>query len=150
MRERERERERERDYLCESVLMLMICYFLMTQVIFPFSYYSTSARLYSLSQVTTLSPFICVSGAALSWFSSFLTDRQYYIIMRNYKSPTALLRQGVPQGSGVVPLLFIIYIMLLGHIMRCYGFHYHCYADNIQIYNACCPDPPSHITIFVC
>ncbi len=48
---------------------------------------------------------IGISGAALAWFSSYLTDRQYYITMHNYKSPTAPLKQGVPQGSVEGPLL---------------------------------------------
>ncbi len=87
-----------------------------------------------------------VSGAALSWFSSYLTDRQYNIAMHNYKSTTALLRQGVPQGSVLGPLLYIIYIMPLGHIMRHCGFHYHCYADDIQIYTACSPDSNDQTT----
>lgn len=66
---------------------------------------------------------IGVSHATLFWFSFYLTDRQYYITMHNYKSPTTLLSQGVPQGSVLGPLLFITYIMPLGHIIRRHGFH---------------------------
>ncbi|KAI2657428.1 putative RNA-directed DNA polymerase from transposon BS [Labeo rohita] len=72
-----------------------------------------------------------VSGAAFSWFSSCLTEGHYYIAMHNYKFPTALLRQGFPQGSVLSPLLY--YIMPLGHITCRYGFNYHCYAEDIQI-----------------
>ncbi len=72
--------------------------------------------------------------------SLYLTDRQYYITMYNYKSPTTLLSHGVPQGSVLGPLLFITYIMPLRNIIRCHSSHYHCYADDIQIYIACRPD----------
>ena len=47
---------------------------------------------------------------ALSWFASYLTDRrQITVIQGNCSQPDAI-RCGVPQGSILVPLLFLLYI----------------------------------------
>ncbi len=93
-----------------------------------------------------------ISGTALSWLSSYLYDRQFYISARDFRSPTAPLKQGVPQGSVLGPLLFIIYILPLGQILQIHGFSYHFYADDIQLYTSCRPslsNPPKS-TISVC
>ncbi len=77
---------------------------------------------------------IGINGSALSWLISYISDRKYYITIRGYKSATAPVSQGVPQGSVLGALLFIIYIYPLGDIIRMHGLQFHCYADDIQIY----------------
>ncbi len=77
--------------------------------------------------------YIGINGSALSWLISYISDRKYYITIQGYKSATAPVSQGVPQGSVLGPLLFIIYIYPLGDIICMHG-QYHCYADDIQIY----------------
>jgi len=64
-------------------------------------------------------------------FLGYLFDRQFQISVQAFRSPTAPLKQGVPQGSVFGPLLFIICIIPLGHH---HGFNYNFYADDIQLY----------------
>ena len=47
---------------------------------------------------------------ALSWFKSYLSDRKQFVEVDGFKSQTKFIRTGVPQGSTLGPLLFIIYM----------------------------------------
>ena len=51
-----------------------------------------------------------IHGAALSWFTSYLTGRSQYIENDGVASNTLSLSTGVPQGSVLGPLLFFIYM----------------------------------------
>ena len=51
-----------------------------------------------------------IRGNILKWFESYLTDRPQYATYDGIKSNTSFLNCGVPQGSILGPLLFIIFI----------------------------------------
>ena len=50
-----------------------------------------------------------IRGIALDWFRSYLTDRKMYVDYKGITSKEHNINYGVPQGSVLGPLLFILY-----------------------------------------
>ena len=50
------------------------------------------------------------NGASLNLFRDYLSDRTQVTVINNVNSDTSRIRCGVPQGSILGPLLFLLYI----------------------------------------
>ena len=59
-----------------------------------------------------------ISGAVLDWFRSYLNDRKQFVNLSGGKSRLSDVRCGIPQGSILGPLLFILYTSPVTDITR--------------------------------
>ena len=75
-----------------------------------------------------------IEGTALAWIVSYLSDRSFSVTVNKSSSSSCSLTIGVPQGSILGPLLFILYTKDLEQLVKSYGLSVHLYADDTQIY----------------
>ncbi|WP_374210557.1 reverse transcriptase domain-containing protein, partial [Thiolapillus sp.] len=83
-----------------------------------------------------------ISGTALSWFSSYLTNRTQSVIVNDHISQVSSLSYGVPQGSVLGPILFILYTKPLSDLIQCHSIESQSFADDTQLQVSV---PPSNI-----
>ena len=73
------------------------------------------------------------SDAVVGWFSSYLLNRSHRVfISDDLFSEWADIVTGVPQGSVLGPLLFLLYLIDLPQVLH-YCLH-HAYADDLELY----------------
>ena len=76
-----------------------------------------------------------IRGCALEWFRSYLSDRKQYVSIDGINSNLLSISCGVPQGSVLGPLLFLIYINDLPNASKKLTFYL--FADDTNIYYEC-------------
>ena len=70
------------------------------------------------------------TGTVLSWFMSYLYGRLQRVIIKHTESKSQPLTSGVPQGSVLGPLLFVLYFGPLQDVIKSPGLDCIMYADD--------------------
>ena len=72
-----------------------------------------------------------ISDTFLDWFKDYLSDRRQRVVLPGVYSDWAYTKAGVPQGSVLGPLLFLIYI---NDIVNDIGSNIRLFADDTSLY----------------
>ena len=73
-----------------------------------------------------------IVGKSLDWFSSYLSKRKITTFLNNTFSDEYSINNGVPQGSLIGPILFVLFINDLASVFDKCAFHF--YADDTVLY----------------
>ena len=73
-----------------------------------------------------------IRGIALDWFRSHLKDRTQRVYVGGQFSDSLSVTYGVPQGSVLGPLLFLLYINDIPQASKVLGFHL--FADDTSLF----------------
>ena len=84
--------------------------------------------------VSCLEQYVGIRSIALQWFSSYLVNRSFSVMIGDLRSSHSSLPCGVPKGSIFGPILFSLYLLSLGSVIKKHNLSFHLYADDLQIY----------------
>ena len=78
-----------------------------------------------------------LAGAPLEWLRSFLSERTNCVVVGASRSRWVPAPFGVPQGSVLGPLLYILYTAGVSSLLSTCGLLHQLYADDVQAYVHC-------------
>ena len=101
-----------------------------------FPYRGSCKRYYSLNGISNDKKLYTygIRGTVLLWIKSFFTGHTHQTKVGQHFSDIAALISGVVQGSGIGPLMFLVYIKELAAILDCYGIKIKLFADDAKLY----------------
>ena len=76
-----------------------------------------------------------IHGLANEWFRSYLSNREQYVSINGHESNLTSVLYGIPQGSALGPLLFIIYINDLNQAIKFCKVHHFPDVTNLLQFN---------------
>ena len=76
-----------------------------------------------------------IRGLANKWFESYLANHKQFVSINGFESSTSSITCGVPQGSVLGPLLFLIYINDLHVAIKHCKVHHFADDTNLLIIN---------------
>ena len=87
-----------------------------------------------------------IQNTALNWFRSYLSERKQAVYISGFQSSEQSLDFGVPQGSVLGPVLFVLYTSPLTRLINSHSVAHEMYADDTQLNQS---DSPSNYTELV-
>ena len=75
-----------------------------------------------------------ISGSVLSWFESYFSGRFQSVSVHGTLSAPSPLLHGVPQGSVLGPILFVLFTYPLFTIVNAHLLSHHSFSDDNQLY----------------
>ena len=87
-----------------------------------------------------------VTGEVLAWFKSYLSNRKQRVVLPGAVSDWVFIQAGVPQGSILGPLLFLLYINDIVHDI---GSNIRLFADDTSLLLLKMPSQQLHVLIMI-
>ena len=89
----------------------------------------------SINQLLNVMKKLHLSRTVIQWVKHFMTKRSINLIFDEHKSKTYYIESGIPQGSPISPILFLIYIRYLFPKIRMkFNAHSPSFIDDVAIY----------------